>query len=363
MLGKSGSINFVAGLILFFLLSYEGLAHAVNETISNLSLTAASADNLPTDDLICSYDLSGNSIAAAVSWTRNGSNLLRLYLPFEGGEAKALLDYSGNGLLVTKGADAAWRASEGHDGNGAFEFNGGGNAELDIENAMPPGAYTKMAWVKRMGDGTNNIISGNSGHALFAPGPNFRLSAGHNGRWPIGNNKSWDYVEDTESLQQGRWYHVAVSYDPDVEGGRMILYKNGVEADRASNVPVQDPSDKKIYIGAFDGANNWNGMIDDVMIFERALSPAQIASIYSNGPKIIVSDETDRGEVWRAYVTPFSSDGTGATHETDPLTIADAYTITATVDGNGRILPSGAVSVNSGKDKTFTIVIRNKSKI
>ena len=63
-------------------------------------------------------------------------------------------------------------AAKVHVDNGDFylSFNGS-NSNVDLGDMIDQGSYTKAAWVKRYYGYAvnNNIISGNTGHALFAP--------------------------------------------------------------------------------------------------------------------------------------------------------------------------------------------------
>jgi hypothetical protein len=75
---------------------------------------------------------------------------------------------------------------------------------------------------------------------------------------------------------------VAVTFDPCVSSGRMVMYKNGVEVNEANNVPTQGIS-TKTYIGRFSTGFYMKGAIDNVMIFNRALTAAEIAALYNRG--------------------------------------------------------------------------------
>ncbi|KAF5438082.1 CASH domain-dontaining protein, partial [Candidatus Methanophagaceae archaeon] len=183
-------------------------------------------------------------------------------------------DFSGNGNNGScSGINCPiWNATDGKFA-GAFEFDG--TDDINVGDVMPAGAYTKVAWVKR-GDGaySNNIISGNTNHAFWAPTPSFKLSAGHNGGYNI--------VEDSDPLDVGKWYHAAVTFDPESDFGPMVLYKNGVEVANATGVPTQGDS-SITYIGRFATGNNWNGTIDEAAIYNRALSSAEIKAHYALG--------------------------------------------------------------------------------
>ncbi len=78
------------------------------------------------------------------------------------------------------------------------------------------------------------------------------------------------------------WYHVAVTFDPSVDSGKMVLYKDGVEVDSATGVPTQ-LSSTKTCIGSFYGGNFFKGAIDNAMVFNKALSQDEISYLYNNG--------------------------------------------------------------------------------
>jgi hypothetical protein len=80
-------------------------------------------------------------------------------------------------------------------------------------------------------------------------------------------------------LPAGRWVHLAGTYD----GSRVILYLDGTELARANVAVKFVPGDRGISVGAdLNGAGNsvvdslFVGRLDDVAIYDRALSPAEI---------------------------------------------------------------------------------------
>ncbi|MGY8781745.1 MAG: LamG domain-containing protein, partial [Fidelibacterota bacterium] len=162
--------------------------------------------------------------------------------------------------------------------NYALSFDGT-NDYVNVGDMLSQGAYTKIAWVKReSGVNNNNIISGNTGHALWAPtGYSYKLSAGHNG--------AWNTVQDTDALTIGEWNFVAVTYNPDVASGTMVLYKNGTQIDNATGIAVQNES-TTTYVGRYGGGNNWIGSIDEVAIWNGALTAAEITALYNSGNEL-----------------------------------------------------------------------------
>ncbi|MFK5970718.1 MAG: choice-of-anchor Q domain-containing protein [Candidatus Marithrix sp.] len=133
-----------------------------------------------------------------------------------------------------------------------------------------PNYYTKEAWVKFSGTPDKNILSGtdigsSTGNAFLVSSQ--KLSAGHNG--------TWNYVQDSEALQTGIWYHVAVTYS---SSGEMKLYKNGILIDTQAGVPIANSN--RINIGNYI-AHYINGRIDEARIWNVARTQSQIqANIY-----------------------------------------------------------------------------------
>lgn len=131
-------------------------------------------------------------------------------------------------------------------------------------------SYTKEAWIFPTNSSLqNNIISGglDGQHAFWIPNTGgSRLSAGHNGVWFA--------VQDPTPLVFDTWYHVAVTYDAPTN--TMKLYKNGTLVATNTNVsPVTGGS--TVRIGAFSNAANlFAGNMDEVRIWNRALSACEI---------------------------------------------------------------------------------------
>ncbi len=80
-------------------------------------------------------------------------------------------------------------------------------------------------------------------------------------------------------LVTGQWYHTACTYD----GAMIRMYLNGVEvASRAKTGPIADEVGTKWLIGARSPANPggfMQGLLDDMRIYNRALTPADITAL------------------------------------------------------------------------------------
>lgn len=126
------------------------------------------------------------------------------------------------------------------------------------------GSYTKEVWINPAAfTGFPNILSG-TGTAVFLNAG--RLAAGH-------STGGFSQIVDPATLVAGTWYHVAVTYNAGT--GDMQLYKNGVLIQTATSVPTY--TEPILEIGRYSGANNFNGMIDEVRLWNTVRTGAEIS--------------------------------------------------------------------------------------
>ena len=88
----------------------------------------------------------------------------------------------------------------------------------------------------------------------------------------------------TTDPQAGEWYHVAFTYD--MAAGELKTYVNGVlEGTAEKSDPIQVKVDNHLAIGADIGADDrvYNGSVDEVAIYSRALTEAEIQEDMNRG--------------------------------------------------------------------------------
>jgi hypothetical protein len=98
------------------------------------------------------------------------------------------------------------------------------------------------------------------------------------------------------AIDLGVWHHVVLvsKYQTGTE-----LWVDGVQQETGAHLPNLRNSDKRLFIGENSGAANrrWKGQIDDVGIWRRALTPAEIASIHNSGTGVpidtLIAADTD----------------------------------------------------------------------
>ena len=157
----------------------------------------------------------------------------------------------------------------------AFNFNTLGDQVSVSTSGFPVGASDRPleCWVY-----INSFIP-NEG-ALFA----FYGTSGDGGAYSIGiftdqrvYFSQWGQIIEGPILTTKQWYHVAVTSG----GGISTLYLNGTNV-ASGNLPFNTPAGSQLFIGAI---NNYQtiGLIDELSIYNRALSQAEIQAIYNAG--------------------------------------------------------------------------------
>lgn len=142
--------------------------------------------------------------------------------------------------------------------NAAFDFSSG---------------FTAEAWIKADVLATRNIFSqyGSSQEAF-----SLFLKSGGIFEFTITTNGSTDLYFDTNNtaITTGTWYHIAVTFD----GTTMRAYVNGVASGTKAVSGTMFNSSAPIEIGARNNAHFFDGSIDEVRFWNRALSVTEISN-------------------------------------------------------------------------------------
>lgn len=160
----------------------------------------------------------------------------------------------------------------------AFNLNGNGQyvqiaSSPDLD---PTQAATLDAWVYF------NQLPSAAGHIMAIAAKSgwstdLDLQAHTDNRFHFYVAGGWN-VTSTSVIQAGRWYHVAGTFDANA----VRVYVNGVLETTTSGV-TRSPNGNPLTIGASAvwGGRFFNGLIDEVHLFARALTGQEIYSIFS----------------------------------------------------------------------------------
>jgi hypothetical protein len=201
------------------------------------------------------------------------------YYPFNGNAQDA--SGKGNDGVVNGAALTMLTANLfGADANQAYSFNGGqqdifvpDSASLEFTNRL-----TMAAWVNFNAGGNYNprIISkfnvNGNGFELFTWGTSSQRQ--------IGFLTYADAVILTSAqyINAGEWSYIVATYD----GTNKNLYINGVlDTSAAASCVFNNSGDLTIGENSENGLDNYAGLIDNVRIYNRALSPTEVAQLYA----------------------------------------------------------------------------------
>ena len=136
------------------------------------------------------------------------------------------------------------------------------SASLDLTSGM-----TLEAWVnpKTLGGWRDIIFKDTDIYFLMGSTPQ--------GQPDLGGSFASANVYGTAALATNTWTHVAGTYD----GTTMRFYVNGVEVASLAQTGTINTSSGALTIGG-DASNGqyWSGLIDEVRIYDRALSATEI---------------------------------------------------------------------------------------
>ena len=195
---------------------------------------------------------------------------------FEEPSGPTALDSSGRGNHGTLGGGAA-RDASGYFGQALVTDGISGQVDLGGLDVDAP-ELTLMAWINADDFGVHDarILSKSTGSAtddhvfmlstIRGPHLRFRLRT---------NGSTSTLIGSGGTLSAGTWIHAAATYD----GTTMRLYQDGVEVGSApKSGPVAVDPGVALWMAANPGEPGqvFDGRIDEVKIFERALSAAEI---------------------------------------------------------------------------------------
>jgi len=203
---------------------------------------------------------------------------------FNEGSGAIVTDVSGNGNNGTI-SGATWTAS-GKYGN-ALSFNGT-NALVTINNAASlqlTSGMTLEAWVYP------TTISNKWRDVIYKGNDNYYLEGtSNNSHRPALGGTFGTPVYGTAALTANTWTHLTGSYD----GATMRLYVNGVQVASRAQTGAIATSTNPLQIGGDSIYGQYFvGRIDEVRVYNRALSAAEIQSDM-NTPLVAASDDFNR---------------------------------------------------------------------
>ena len=160
-----------------------------------------------------------------------------------------------------------------------------------LELMTPTNSFTIVAWIKAPPAGAIEYLVDNIPHSTATDaGYSFYIDASGNLNGYVGNGTKAQTITVISNVTTKSWQQVALVVDMS-EGpnkGNMTIYQNGTQIGLNASLSAVNGSRTNIApfrIGVTSQnspASPFKGMMDEVMIYDRALIPSEIASLYSS---------------------------------------------------------------------------------
>jgi len=307
-------------------------------TQSKPLLTTLSGKNFTTENLTC-YNQStsdpddGDPVTNIYNWFRNSQSLTVLNIPFEGGSNSTYTkDYStyGNDGIVS---GATWNSAAGKIG-GVYDFDGLNDNIKILENfGTSFNSFSAEAWINLKTIETEHryILERDDIHFYISIMPDKKVRFRHS---DLTNGAT---ETEINAIGFNEWEHIVVVYN----GTKTYIYVNGdLKKEQEDTGTISFSDTESLYIGSSKYASSypdrtWNGSIDEVRIYDYALTEEQISAHYNLEYNKIVSQETTAGEIYKCQITPNDGQLDGTTNESNTLQVLWGITFNVTSGEDG----------------------------
>ncbi len=320
----------------------DGSTSTIQNPTHTYSTAGVYSVSLTVGGTVGSNTISKNSLITITAQPPNNIGLVAAY-NFEGSSTTTATDLSGYGNHGS--IKEAALVTDGSSGN-ALNFDGvndlvtvNDSASLDLSTGFTFEAWVKPASIKR-----SSVVfkeqAGGSVYNLYAYEDADLWGSSFN------DGVNEHVVSGANPLPINQWTHLVSTYD----GAKLQLYKNGVLESSSAQSGTIKISDGVLQIG---GNSVWGeyfqGYIDEVKIYNRALTQAEIVADMQNASKLIVGNKTLEPKV-----------------DTNPQGLAEAFKTTAQQNGTvnalqvyldasslAKVLVAGIYSDNAGHPGTL----------
>jgi glucuronoarabinoxylan endo-1,4-beta-xylanase len=300
-------------------------------------------------DTVTATSIQDNTKSATATVTVSSG--LAAYWPLDEGMGTTAYDLSGNGNNGTWSGAASGTAGyySGNSGSYAGAFDGSTTqVNLGAASISPTSTITLSAWVDQtsVGPTAGLFIVGNPAATLYVNGG----SANYNAHLNIGGT---DYFPGTATTLNA-WHLLTTTYD----GSSIVTFLDGNRlSSTAAAGTIFNPGGNET-IGGNPFYSNFPGLIDDVRIYNRALSNSEVAALYISGRSVPsaptgVSAVAGDNAAVVTFGSPLSNGGSGITLYT--ITASPGNVVATTTMATSTII-SG---LTNGVSYTFTVTATN----
>lgn len=170
----------------------------------------------------------------------------------------------------------------------AVAFDGDNSNVIEVEHADKLAgleAFTITAWFKCEGIGELEGMSIISKRVAHQNGDAFNIFLWAGGKIHARVNGKGQLISST-AVENGKWYHLAHVFDASGGDAAVRLFINGQQEGAGAHGDAMTNADASpVWIGELDANRGfaWKGSIDEVSIWNGALTEGDIANVADNG--------------------------------------------------------------------------------
>ena len=173
----------------------------------------------------------------------------------------------------------------------AVEISSGNFISID-QVINRPERLTLSSWVKTNASGAifsfRDSVNGTYSCFEIEQGNDGLAGALRYGQW---DGSTWQEITTARTINDNQWHHVAMTYDQ----GNVVLYIDGLDHDHGT---LTNNENSSVVDELLIGSNQWQtfiyeGMLDDIQLYNFAMMKAQIADLYLETEDFICIGEVD----------------------------------------------------------------------
>jgi hypothetical protein len=191
-----------------------------------------------------------------------------------------------DGTLVNADPAAAFVAGAPGRGRGLqLVASGRQYVAVPQSSALDVDRFTLAAWVRYTGATTPETLGR---WEILEKAGAYWLNLRTNGQLRAGGffggcgaSRYWRFFDSTRTIARNTWTHVAATYD----GAKLVIYVNGQRSGVFRVTGATCANDEPLAVGAKNAPAKgileafWDGRLDEVRVYDRALAQAQVARL------------------------------------------------------------------------------------